>query len=542
MGKKPIGALLKEAGVITEEMILYALKVQKTTGEHLGGTLLRIGFVTDTEVASVLAQQSELPFADLKGAMPDAKILGQIPFNFAQKAKALPFNFVDGKLEVAIADPFDSRMLGNLERFSRFPLSLMVAPEGELRRKIEQLYYLADHPIFEEVERIGQDAGAERTFSAEHLSELILSTAIENGSSDIHISPTGFATLISYRIDGVLQLTYTLPKITHSRLVASFKVISDMDIADQNRPQDGRTSFEFLGETYDLRVSTIPTPHGENLVIRVLVGGSGMITVEDLGFSAAQVEQVTKMTSAPYGMILATGPTGSGKSTTLYSILRKVNSMEKNVMTIEDPIEYQMSLVHQVAVNPKAGVTFASAIKSFLRQDPDVILIGEIRDEETAVLASRAALTGHLVLSTLHTNDASGAVARLRDLGLGDFMLSSTLTGIIAQRLIRKLCPFCKQEVKLSVEEKADFELKAELHFSKNGCDHCRGTGYMGRMVVGEVLEVDEKMKELISEGGSPHEIGRTAEKNGMISLRQSALALIEVGRTDIAEFMRVVK
>jgi len=373
---KPIGTLLKEAGIITEEMIVYALKVQKTTGERLGETLLRIGFVTDSEVASVLANQAGFPFTDLKGATPDKKILGQIPFNFAQKSNILPFDFVEGELVVAVGDPFDSRMLSNMERFSRFPLSLSVAPEGELRRKIEQLYYLADHPIQAEVEQIGMDAQADRNFSAEQLSELLLSTAIENGSSDIHISPTSFATLVSYRIDGVLQLTYTLPQVCHSRLVASFKVISDMDIADQNRPQDGRTSFEFLGENYDLRVSTIPTPHGENLVIRVLVGGSGMIPVEDLGFSQDQVDQVTRLTSAPYGMILATGPTGSGKSTTLYSVLRKVNSMEKNVMTIEDPIEYQMSLVHQVAVNVKAGVTFASAIKSFLRQDPDVILIG----------------------------------------------------------------------------------------------------------------------------------------------------------------------
>lgn len=539
---KPIGVLLKEAGIITEEMIVYALKVQKTTGERLGETLLRIGFVTDSEVASVLANQAGFPYTDLKGATPDTKILGQIPFNFAQKSNILPFDFVEGKLVVAVGDPFDSRMLSNMERFSRFPLSLQVAPEGELRRKIEQLYYLADHPIQTEVEQIGIDAQADRSFSAEHLSELLLSTAIENGSSDIHISPTSFATLVAYRIDGVLQLTYTLPQVCHSRLVASFKVISEMDIADQNRPQDGRTSFEFLGESYDLRVSTIPTPHGENLVIRVLVGGSGMIPVENLGFSQAQVEQVTRLTSAPYGMILATGPTGSGKSTTLYSILRKVNSMEKNVMTIEDPIEYQMSLVHQVAVNVKAGVTFSSAIKSFLRQDPDVILIGEIRDEETAVLASRAALTGHLVFSTLHTNDAPGAVARLRDLGLGDFMLSSTLSGVVAQRLIRKLCQFCKEEVSLSSLDKASFELQGEKHFSKVGCDRCRGTGYIGRMVVGEVLEIDDEIKVLIAEGGSPHEIAAAGMDKGMTNLRQSAVALVEAGRTDIAEFMRVVK
>jgi type II secretory ATPase GspE/PulE/Tfp pilus assembly ATPase PilB-like protein len=539
---KPIGVLLKEAGIITEEMIVYALKVQEATGERLGDTLLRIGFVTDREVATILAQQTELDFIDPKEIVPDPKILSLIPFNFAQKSNFLPVGIHKKKLVVAVSDPFNTRAIGNIERFAGFPVRLAIAPQTILTQRIEHLYYQIDHPISDEVEKICNDAQNGRAFSAERLYELLLSTAIEEGSSDIHVSPTEFASLASYRIDGVLQLRYSMPPVTHSRIVAAFKVAAGMDIADQNRPQDGRMSFEFLREKFDLRVSTIPTAHGENLVIRVLVSGSSMIPVESLGFTERQIKDLVRMTNAPYGMILATGPTGSGKSTTLYGLLRKVNSMEKNVMTVEDPIEYQMPLIHQVAVNPKAGITFASAIKSFLRQDPDVILIGEIRDEETSLLSTRAALTGHLVLSTLHTNDAPGAVARLRDLGLGDFMLSSTLMGVVSQRLIRLLCSHCKKEFVYSDSVKIRIGLKGANHFQHDGCKRCRTTGYSGRQVIGELLEVNDQVRELIATGNGPHEIKRQAVNSGMMTLSQSGVQLLENGKTDVSEYDRVVK
>ncbi|MDH5376785.1 MAG: ATPase, T2SS/T4P/T4SS family [Gammaproteobacteria bacterium] len=531
---KPIGVLLKEEGYITEQMIKYALRVQKATGDRLGDALLKLRLVNDTEIAQVLAKQSNQHFQELHGMTPIAEALKQVPYNFATKHEVLPLEVTDGKLLIAISDPFDDSTLSRLGVYSSYPLEIRVSPASQIRRLTEQFYYFVDHPLDDEIEKALTAFKQNRNFELEKLTKLLLSAAIQINSSDIHISATDQATLISYRIDGILQLRYSFPISIHSRLSSSLKVSSNMDIAELHRPQDGRMSFTFLGNEFDLRVSCIPTTFGDNIVIRVLSNNDDVKSLEQLGYSAQQLEQLTRLVNQPSGLVLATGPTGSGKSTTLYGLLRKVNAIEKNVLTIEDPVEYSLPLARQVSVNEKAGITFSSSIRSFLRQDPDVMLIGEIRDEETAQLAIRASQTGHLVLSTLHTNDATASIARLRDLDVSDFLISSSVSCIIAQRLLRKLCDHCK-EPDLTQNSETDMYYKAA------GCDHCHHSGYVGRIAVAEILELNDELRRLIDKGASPLDIRQFAIEQGFIPLYENGHSLAKKGVTDMEEVNRVL-
>ncbi|MBK1725820.1 GspE/PulE family protein [Halorhodospira neutriphila] len=540
---RPIGQLLEQSGAITPEQVAYALQVQRMSRERLGDVLQRLRFVTDREVAEVLAQQSGYPFEPLAGAAPGGEVLRELPYNFAQRYELLPLRVdAGGRLEVAVSDPFDSDGVSRAARFTRYPLRLRVAPRGRLREQIQRLYYFAEHPIDDDVERIARDAQAGRNYAPERLMELLITGAVELGASDVHIQPTPVASLISYRIDGVLQLRYTLPPEAHVRLISAIKVAANMDIAEQNRPLDGRMSFSFLGESFDLRLSTAPASSGESMVLRLLSGGGELISLESVGFQPQQVADVVRMADVPYGLLLVTGPTGSGKSTTLYAALRKINTMEKNVLTIEDPVEYAMPLIRQVSVNERAGLTFASAIRSFLRHDPDVMLVGEVRDQETAQLTIRSAQTGHLVLSTLHTNDAAGAVVRMRDLGIESYLLSSSLVGVVSQRLVRKLCEHCRAPYTPDEAEREAYGLAAATLYRARGCERCLRTGYLGRVAVGEVLRVDDEIRALIDEGGNALQLRRLAEEKGMHTLWQSALGLVEQGVTDLTEVERVIR
>jgi len=538
---RPIGELLKEAGIVTDEMISYALKIQKVSRERVGEVLLRLRFATDTEVARIVARQNELPFDNLEGRIPQKEALGQVPFTVAQKLALLPLKIEHGHLLVATDNPGNREIAERAARFTSYPLRLLVAPSSRLMRSIQQAYYMAEHPIAEEVERIVTAILAGREFAAERLFDLLLSTAIDLHASDMHISPTPNATLVSYRVDGVLQLCYALPASVHARVVSTCKVRSGLDIAESNRAQDGRMRFAFLEGQFDLRISTMPAALGENLVVRFLSGGGELISLEDAGFNTAQQALLRRMTLHPHGTILVTGPTGSGKTTTLYAMMRRVNTMEKNVLTIEDPVEYEMPLVRQVEVNEKAGITFATAIRSFLRQDPDVMLVGEIRDQDTAALAMRAAQTGHLVFSSLHTNDAVAAISRLRDLGVEDYILASSLIGLVAQRLLRRLCPHCKQPALPSTEGETWEGLPVATLHEHVGCPHCRDTGYSGRLAVGEVLPIDDEIRRLIDSGASGIEIEAMARSRGLYRMRDAGLQMVADGLTDRAEFMRVL-
>jgi type IV pilus assembly protein PilB len=335
-----------------------------------------------------------------------------------------------------------------------------------------------------------------------------------------------------------MQLCYSLPASAHGRLVSVFKVAAGMDIAESNRPHDGHMAFTYLQERYDLRIATIPSVTGENMVIRILSGSHEFLSLKDLGLVPDQIEQIRGMAHSPYGMVLVSGPTGSGKTTTLYAVMRTIDAMKKNILTIEDPVEYTMPLVQQVEVNKKAGINFANTIRSFLRQDPDVMLIGEVRDEETAGLAMRAALTGHLVFSTVHTNDAVGAVVRLRDLGVEDFIIASTIRGVVSQRLLRLLCPHCKRP---TTREDAWNGIEAEHIYEHVGCPLCRQTGYIGRTAIAEVLQMDKELAAMIGERCTIGEIERAARAGGMRSLSDAGLDLVASGAIDIAEYERVL-
>ncbi len=538
---KHIGELLKEHGIITQEHIDYALNVQKAVKKRFGDILRDLGFVTDVEIAVVVAKQAGLEYIDPDTISPSKEALSRIPKNFSIQNNVLPVSIEEGKLIVAISDPYNERTKAMLSRFYKGEIVYKVAPSTILAKKIERFYYIAENPINETIKNMAKTILNGGEVSIENLLNYIIEDAIDKSASDIHINPVDEATLVSYRIDGVLHLFHSLPISIHSRLVSTVKVRASMDIATTNMPQDGAMIFEFLREKYDFRVSTVPTIYGENVVIRILGGHSRHITLENIGFNEQQLDIVRKAISSPYGIILATGPTGSGKTTTLYALLRRINSMEKNILTIEDPVEFKIPLIHQVNVNEKANLTFSSAIRSFLRQDPDVMLVGEIRDEETATLAIRAALTGHLVLSTLHTNDAVSAISRLKDLGINDFLLSSSLTAVIAQRLVRKLCPYCKREVKPDQATKEYISSDdIDRVYEHVGCEACNNTGYLGRVAAAEIFMVDDEAKDMIAEGLSVSSIKKYLLDHGLKLMKESAIELIKNGITDVQEVQRV--
>jgi len=533
-----IGRLLLEAGSINEAMLAYSLKVQNVSRERMGDIMLRLRFATDRDIAQVVARQAGLEYHPMLVVTSSEEALAQIPSSFAQKHGLLPLAIENEHLVVACIDPYAHNSLDRLTRYTSYPLRLMVSPEASLRREVQRQYQLVENHIEQEIERISQAAVTGREFVAERLMELLIGSAIEYDATDVHINPTELATLISFRLDGVMQLVYSLPASAHGRLVSVFKMAASMDIAESNRPNDGHMSFNYLEERYDLRISTIPSVTGENMVIRILSGSHQFLSLKDLGLSFEQIDRITAMAHSPYGILLISGPTGSGKTTTLYAVMRTINAMEKNILTIEDPVEYTMPLVQQVGVNVKAGITFASSIRSFLRQDPDVMLVGEIRDEETAGLAMRAALTGHLVFSTVHTNDAVGAVVRLRDLGVEDYIIASTIRGVVSQRLLRMLCPHCKQPAGLREPWNG---ISPERILKRVGCPLCRQTGYIGRTAVAEVLHVDRELVTMIGEGCTIGDIQKAASASGMRTLSDAGIERVAEGITDIAEFERVL-
>jgi len=530
---KKIGELLIEKGFVNDEYIRFALKEQESTGERVGEILVRLGIVTDIEVAMVLAEQSGKKFVDLTDFSFDKKVLGIMPISFARQYSVLPLSNDNGTLRIAVSDPFDIRIPELVTRFTNNTIDVSVAANSQIRRLIERSHYLLEHPVVEEINRMVETLkrNENAAINVEYLTELIISSAIINRATDIHITPTNKTMHISYRIDGVLQLFYTLPVSVHPRIVSAIKVSSGMDIAEQRKSQDGRMSFSFAGEKFDLRVSTMLTSFGENVVLRILTRSATLYSMDNLGFSMSDCEKIKNLFKKPFGMIIVCGPTGAGKTTTLYAILRQVNAIEKNVLTVEDPIEYTFPLIRQTQVNVRAGITFASATKHFLRQDPDVMLIGEMRDTETAQIAVRASMTGHLVFSTLHTNDAIGVIPRLLDLGVNNYLIGSSLLGVIAQRLVRKICPYCKEEI---IKD-------GKKSYRGKGCERCNFTGYLGRTAIGEILVVTEKIAQMIIDSAPLYEIKKQAQQEGMTTLLEDAMEKVKTGTTTIEEVERVV-
>jgi len=544
MQKKPIGQLLKEEGYIREEHIEFALKEQKATNERLGEVLTRIGIVTDFEIAKVVAKQANMDFLDVRTINPDPVALAKIPARFARERTVLPFAIEKGTLYVAINDPFDRAIFDGIVTFSGARFKPFVAPENELKKMIEWHYYLLENPVDKEIERVQQILAnnPSANISIDDLINNLFTLGIANRATDIHISPTSKTSRVFYRIDGLLDLAAVFPMSIHGRLVSALKVRSGMDIAERRLPQDGRMRFDLLGESYDLRVSTVQSAYGENMVIRFLPVRSTVQHLSSLGFSPLEIAKLEELFRKPYGMVLVTGPTGSGKTTTLYSALRMLDVIHLNVLTAEDPIEYNFPLIRQTQTSEEIGYDFSTAIRHFMRQDPDIILVGEIRDEKTAQMAIRAALTGHLFLSTIHANNAISAIPRLRDLGVSPEMLASTLLGVIAQRLVRTTCPHCKEPYVPPPKLLEKFSLPPDREYLRGkGCHHCRGKGYIGRTAVAEIIIASESLQKLIAENAPITTMLDLLKKEGFIDIRESAKEKILSGITTVEEADRVL-
>ncbi len=546
MSKKKIGELLKEKGLINEAQINVAIEQQKITGTFLGETLIKLGFVSSKEISECLAEQSGIKYIDLREYPVSEDALRLIPKDIAERGQFMPIDVQEGRIVIGVLDPNNILAIDTVSKYTKLQPVIYIVDSEAYYDTLEKAYFFLENPIKRQIEETVEILKRELIASQiSRLTELIIMDGIRKKATDIHITPSEETVHVFYRIDGILQHGFCFPKGAQSGVISKVKVMSELDIAEQRLPQDGSFSFSFLGKNYDMRVSTIPTIYGENIVIRIL-GGSGPLTrIESLGFDPEETKKLRLLFNKPYGIILITGPTGSGKTTTLYAALREINLLEKNVLTVEDPVEYRLSLVKQTEVNLKAGYDFALAGRNFMRQDPDVMLLGEIRDEETASIAIRASITGHLVLSTLHTNDAVTAIPRLFDLGVDGFLLSSSLLAIIAQRLVRKICPHCKESYQITEKEREFLEFSKisdypETVYKGQGCKVCSYTGYIGRTAIGEILIIDDEIKKLIVHREATYTIKDVALNRGMKSLIMDGMSKVRSGITTIEEVLRV--
>ena len=544
MQRKPLGEILKEANLIRDEHLRFALFEQKATNEKIGEVLVRTGIVSDLDVAKALSSQSGIPFLDMSDVVPSSEALEALPFQFAKNNLALSFELERDSLKVLISDPFNFNLMNAIERIARRPVKFYLTGDKILAKAIETFYYFKENPvegeIFNLIERLRLNPNLD--FDIEDLLNKLLILGISKRATDLHLIPTTKSLQVFYRVDGVLEVGAIFPFTVYRRLINIIKIKAQLDIAETRKPQDGRMSFKFLENAYDLRIATAPSAFGETIVIRYLPTGAQVQSLDFLGFDPEEVALIEEIIAQPYGMFLITGPTGSGKTTTLFSAMRKINLLEKNVLTVEDPIEYILPLARQTQVNEEIGYNFARAIRAFLRLDPDVILVGEVRDEDTATMAIRAALTGHLFLSTLHTNDAISSVFRLKDMGIKPDLLASALKGVLAQRLIRKICPYCKTTYRPKEELLHYYGLpKEHTYYQGKGCDKCNYKGYLGRTVVCEIFFVTEEIAKLIGEDPPLAVIYERARANGMKTLKEDAIDKVLRGVTTVEEIKRVV-
>jgi len=538
---KPLGVVLKEKGVITDEYIGYALQEQKITQEKIGEILERLGFVTENDIVIALSEQSGVPYIDVDTILPEENILKLFNKKLCLNNIFLPFRKTDNLLEIVAHNLIDEKLGQTISRQTGLLPKFYISERKKIVRAVNKFYYFLENPVEKLIEKevylLSQNEEMARGF--DNLVKHILHLAVKMRATDIHIKPMKLSTSISFRIDGVITSVLSLP-VALNRIVSSLKMKADMDIAEQRLPQDGRFSTTILNNDYDFRVSTIVSPLGESMVLRVLPMESSVMGLEQLGFFKEHIQTLEKMFNEPFGIILITGPTGSGKSTTLFSGIRKLNLLQKNTITVEEPIEFNIPLLRQTQVNEKAGYTFANAIRYFLRHDPDVILVGEIRDSETAATAVTAATTGHLVLSTMHTNSAVGTIPRLMDLGIRPFLIADSLVGVVSQRLVRKICNSCKTSYMPSETEKAYLQdPDIEELFKGEGCEICSGTGYFERTLIYELLSIDQKLSQLIEKGDDLSVVTQTAKASGFEDIFEVTRNKVKQGVTSTEEAVR---
>lgn len=555
---KQLGEILLDEGLVSEAQLLAALDEQGARNQSLGRTLVELGFLSEGQLVKALAAQVGMPFVDLDEYPVDRAAVSMVPAALCRRYTVLPVGIRDGALMLATADPGNVVAVDDVRTVSGMQVVSVVATYDNVLRAIDRFCRADDE--MDSLTNAFEDQTSEPETDLSRMGDfvdddapivryvnLLVTQAITDRSSDIHIEPTEHYLRVRYRIDGVLHEVQRSPKNIQGGVISRVKILSDIDIAEKRKPQDGRMSVMHNGRKIDLRVATLPTVWGEKIVMRILDNSTASLDLRDLSFLEHNYEAYHASYTKPYGMILVTGPTGSGKSTTLYATLNAVSRPEINVITVEDPVEYRLPNINQVQVNPKAGLTFAGALRSILRSDPDVVLLGEIRDHETAQIAIEAALTGHLVLSTLHTNDAPSAITRLIEMGIEPFLVGSALDCVVAQRLARRLCEKCKEPYRPSPEEmrSARFpwiegEPVPEL-YRPVGCVSCSRTGYRGRLALHEVMRVTEDIERHAVSRSSSAEIAASALKQGMIALREDGWHKVAMGQTSIEEILRVV-
>jgi len=568
METRTVADIVKEVTRVSSEQLRQALEVQKETREPLAQVLVNMGAITEKDKARILGRQWGIPFVDLGERQIDRDLLKAIPHHLLQRWRAVPIDRNGPRLVVAMVNPLDVYALDQMRLVSGTDIESVIATADDINATLGQSLSAREEigaALQEMNEELGPDSGdiqleekkRDEEVSADQLREmlddapvvrltnLVIRQAIRDKASDIHIQPEANRVRVRLRIDGILHDVMTVPKKVQAPLCSRIKVMADMDIAEKRAPQDGRISLRVAGREFDFRVSTNPGVNGEKVVMRVLDKRGVQVGLNQLGIPAAMMEDFEGLVNRSYGIIAVTGPTGSGKSTTLYSVLNSINSPEKNILTIEDPVEYQLPGLTQTAVNERAGVTFATALRTFLRQDPDIILVGEMRDSETALIATEAALTGHLVFSTLHTNDAPSTVARMIEMGVEPFLIASSLIGVLAQRLVRVICPECKESYTPPAEAFRRLNLSVDSNsvtFCRGrGCERCRHTGYRGRIGIFEMMMITDSMREFVLRKAPTHEIRQHALEVGMITLQQDAMQKILEGVTTMEEALRVV-
>ncbi len=552
-----IGELLVQKGIITPEQLEEALKLQKQSGERLGRILIEKGWLTEDQLADVLSEKFNIPRVRVDSYTLDPSIVNTIPVELARRYKVIPLFRVEDTLTVAMADPLDIFAIDALRQATGLRIQEVIATESDIEKAIDRYYSTRDsmdqvvRDLGKEVETLDLEKnvdelsvkGAEDAAIVK-LVNLILSQAVREGTSDIHIEPDEDIFRVRYRVDGILHEVLTPPKGLHPMVISRIKILADLDVSERRLPQDGRFRIHYDGRDIDVRVNTLPTVQGEKAVLRILDKGKGILRLEDMGFDQDTLLRFRESYRKSEGLVLITGPTGSGKTTTLYAVLNELNSPEKNIVTVENPVEYRLPRINQVQVNPAIGLTFAAGLRAILRQDPDIVLIGEIRDRETAEIAVRASLTGHLVLATLHTNDAPGAIPRLIDMGIDPFLVASSLQAVLAQRLVRRICSHCKIEVKpdpIVWSRFAPGYPYPEKPLARGkGCRECRKTGYKGRTGLYELLVVTDEIRQAILAGESGDEIARLARKYGLRKLREDGVRKVLEGVTTIDEVLRV--